>query len=145
MKTKAFLFKRKPKSVQSSTKSKYQEYLRDAYNEYCNSDEFETSPLYGKVYYFHRENTQLDADNLSKPVWDALEGLAYEDDSVIKLRHAGIIDLRETDMELFDLSLIPDNVANSFLDMVGSENHILYIELGRLRNDMIFFGERTLL
>ena|GEM_PF-3138159 len=48
-------------------------------------------------------------------------------------------------MELFDLSLIPDNVANSFLDMVGSENHILYIELGRLRNDMIFFGERTLL
>ncbi len=71
--------------------------------------------------------------------------MAYEDDSVIKLRHAGIIDLRETDMELFDLSLIPDNVANSFLDMVGSENHILYIELGRLRNDMIFFGERTLL
>lgn len=92
---KAFLLKRKPKSVQSKTKSKYQEYLREAYNEYCDSDAFEEFPLYGKVYYFHRENTRLDADNLSKPVWDALEGLAYEDDSVIKLRHAGIIDLRK--------------------------------------------------
>ncbi|MDM8521817.1 RusA family crossover junction endodeoxyribonuclease [Desulfococcaceae bacterium HSG8] len=138
---KAFLSNKKPKSMQSGTKSKYQEHLKDAYNKYCNSDEFEVVPLYGKAYYFHKESTQLDADNMSKPIWDALEGLAYEDDSIIKLRHAGIVDLRETDLELFDLSSIPDNVANSFLDMIGSEKHILYIELGKLRNDMIVFGE----
>ncbi|MCP4351585.1 MAG: RusA family crossover junction endodeoxyribonuclease [Desulfobacterales bacterium] len=138
---KAFLSNKKPKSMQSGTKSKYQEHLRYAYNEYCNSDDFEVVPLYGKAYYFHRESTQLDADNMSKPIWDALEGLAYEDDSIIKLRHAGIVDLRETDLELFDLSSIPDSVANSFLDMIGSEKHILYIELGKLRNDMIVFGE----
>ncbi len=67
--------------------------------------------------------------------------MAYEDDSIIKLRHAGIIDLRETDLQQFDLTSIPDDVADSFLDMVGSEKHILYIELGKLRNDMMIFGE----
>ena len=97
--------------------------------------------MYGKVYYFHWESTQLDADNLSKPIWDALEGLAYEDDSIIKLRHAGIIDLRETDLQQFDLTSIPDDVADSFLDMVGSEKHILYIELGKFLNNLIIFGE----
>ena len=29
--------------------------------------------LYGQVYFFTSEGTDLDADNISKPVWDALE------------------------------------------------------------------------
>ena len=35
--------------------------------------------LYGQVYFFTSDGTDLDADNISKPVWDALIGSIYED------------------------------------------------------------------
>jgi hypothetical protein len=80
---------------------------------------------------------------LSKPVWDALEGVVYEDDLIIKLRHAGIVDLRGTDINLFDLSRMPDTIAADFIAMIGSKDYILYVEFGQLSQDMFLFGRET--
>ena len=100
-------------------------------------------PLYGVVYYFYRRNNQLDADNLSKPVWDALEGVAFENDLLIRLRHAGVVDLRSTDMTTFDLSKMPDTVADNFIQMIGVEEHILYVEFGILHQSMFLLGQEV--
>ena len=47
--------------------------------------------LYGQVYFFTSEGTDLDADNISKPVWDALIGTAYEDDKQIVHRTSTVV------------------------------------------------------
>jgi hypothetical protein len=73
-------------------------------------------------------------------VWDALTGLSYNDDSQIRLRHAGVIDLREVEFKSFNLSKIPDTVANALLEVLGTEPHVVYIELGSLQDDMYEFG-----
>lgn len=47
--------------------------------------------LYGQVYFFTSDGTDLDADNISKPVWDALIGTIYEDDKQIVQRTSTVI------------------------------------------------------
>lgn len=98
------------------------------------------APLYGAVYYFHSQPSGLDADNLSKPVWDALQGVAYPDDSRIRLRHAGIVDLRAFSIDEFDLSRLPDAVAERLFTVIGSELHVLSVEIGILATHMFEFG-----
>jgi hypothetical protein len=92
------------------------------------------------VYHLHAKPTQLDADNVSKPVWDALEGIGYRDDEVIKHRRAGLIDLRSKDLRAFDLSGMPDSVAADLISAVGVYDDIVYVEYGALREDMYEFG-----
>lgn len=48
-------------------------------------------PLYGIIYYFRKSERGMDADNVSKPLWDALEDVCYIDDKRIRLRLAGVI------------------------------------------------------
>lgn len=89
--------------------------------------------LYGVAYYFHRGPTQIDADNLSKPIWDALQGAVYDDDASIKLRIAGVIDLSKPDGVVeMDLLRMPERVYESFLEAIDGEEHILYIEIGSI-------------
>jgi hypothetical protein len=126
--------------VNARTTDTFQRRLRESYQAYCPNDKLLTEPLYGVVYYFHNRHNQLDADNLSKPIWDALEGLAFEDDLLIQIRHSGVVDLRSTDMTTFDLSDMPDNVAEQFIQMIGIEDYILYVEFGNLHYRMFTFG-----
>lgn len=92
------------------------------------------------VYYFHRQDTTLDADNLSKPVWDALRGAGFADDNAVKLRVAGIIDLDNPALAVVDLSNVPDPVAQELLRVIGEEEHVLYIEFGPLAGSLFRFG-----
>ncbi len=78
----------------------------------------------------------MDADNLSKPIWDALEGVLYKDDSIIKYRTAGIFDLRSSSLELLDFTLMPEYVVYDFLTRLDDSDHILYIEVGHLDYSM---------
>jgi hypothetical protein len=51
---------------------------------------------YGIVYYFvrnYRPSNDPDAGNVSKRVWDALEGVAYNNDHVVRLQIAGLIEI----------------------------------------------------
>ncbi len=96
--------------------------------------------LYGKVYYFHRKPTGLDADNISKPVWDCLGGLFYDDDKQVKLRTAGVFDFSNNRFHLLNVSGMDGRFLPALLDAIVTEDHVLYIECGPLDQTMFLFG-----
>jgi len=65
-----FLCTFKPRSVNAKGTAKYKEKIIDSFKQYypdnnlCYDEE-----LYGISYYFYKRKTELDADNLSKPIW----------------------------------------------------------------------------
>lgn len=136
---KAFICTVRPRSVQAKKTEQYKQRVLEACQKYCPAPETLEGPLYGVVYYFHRKPNDLDADNLSKPIWDALEGYFYDDDRVIQLRTSGVRDLREG-IEILDLTKMPDSVAGDFIDAVGEEDYLLYVELGALSPEMFTFS-----
>ena len=70
--------------------------------------------LYAAIYYFYREDVGLDADNISKPAWDALNAVGYSDDKQIKIRTAVAINI------LRDIQLI----AQHCNPVMGRFSHI---------------------
>lgn len=136
----AFICTHKPLSVNARRRAAYDDNLRTAYRAAHADETLPDGPLYGKVYYFHMEPTGLDADNLSKPVWDALKGLPYSDDKSIRLREAGLIDLRNTPVETFDLTTLPGPVAQRLIEVLGSAPHVVYVEIGKVEPEMYEFG-----
>jgi len=126
--------------VNAKTSERYKAGIKGAFQTYHSDVGLLNHGLYGVVYYFHNTPVQLDADNLSKPIWDALESTAYTDDRAIRLRIAGVFDLRSEPLEVLDLSQMPDYVLEDFLEMIDNEDHILYVEVGRLDYSLFRFG-----
>ena len=113
--------------------------------------------LYGAVYWFvrpYRRHIHPDADNLSKKVWDALEGSAYADDKQVRLRIAAVIDLGATGgiealpLEQLDLSSAPEAVPVALGRLVAGPatpgdpqtRSFTYVEFGPLGSGMIRFN-----
>lgn len=136
----AFVCTVRPRSVNAKGTATYQQLLRDAFASFHASHVPADDPQYGLAYYFHARPTELDADNLSKPIWDALEGMCYSNDRVIKHRRSGTVDLRSLEFQAFDLSRVPDNVAEALIRAIGVEDHVLYVEFGALDDGMFALG-----
>lgn len=135
-----FLSDLRPRSVNAKYSEKYKQRVQLAFKmQYADAGQL-SGDLYGIVYYFHSVPTQLDADNISKPIWDALSDVAYTDDKKVKLRSAGIFDLQSEPIEILDLSGMPDSVFGRFLEMINSKEHILYVEVGELAYSLFRFG-----
>jgi Holliday junction resolvase RusA-like endonuclease len=142
------IIKRQPKAYQGSktfksiiSKTNYLNDLKTSLRRYNpKADIFPNEELYGLVYYFRKTNTGTDADNISKPIWDCLKGILFDDDKQIKLRTAGIIDLSKTELSLIDVTGIPGNLLIDFLDAIETEEHIVYIECGRLNYSLFKFN-----
>ena len=88
--------------------------------------------LYAAIYYFYREDVGLDADNISKPAWDALNDVGYKDDKMIKIRSAVVINLCEHDIFEFDQDNLPTDVLVDLMQSIADNNHTLYIEVGEI-------------
>jgi len=136
----AFLSNLKPRSVNAQKSEKYKNGIQDAFRHYHGTIPPISGSLYGFIYYFHRVKTELDADNLSKPIWDALKLVAYTDDKIIRFRSSGIFDLQSEQLEILDLSRMPDYVFDDFLRMIESEDHILYVEFGEFDYGLFQFA-----
>ena len=107
----AFIAKRAPKSHNSNRRQKYQ----DAIGEIFDSNGFKDLPLTGKlyarIYYFHKGEPKVpDADNISKPIMDALKDHAYDDDSIVIHRTAARLDRRTTDLKQLSVTDMTDSV-----------------------------------
>jgi hypothetical protein len=87
--------------------------------------------LYSKVYYFHRGKRGIDADNLSKPVLDALSGIVYQDDSQVMLRIVAKIALDVDAYELIQSGIAPARYRR-LIELIAEEPDILYVEVGEL-------------
>jgi Holliday junction resolvase RusA-like endonuclease len=99
--------------------------------------------LQAKVFYIHRVPDYKDADNISKPLWDSLNGHAYVDDEQIKYLETlkinvttrDIFQLDITDIDIFDLQVLLD-----FLDNTGgSKERILYVNVSDYESNKVRF------
>jgi hypothetical protein len=137
----SFLRNYTPRSVNAKHKTAYYNGVVNAFHHYHRKAVPIRDSLYGCVYYFHRIKTQLDADNLSKPIWDALKNVAFIDDQQIRYRSAGLFNLQSEGIDELDLSNMPNNILIDFLKMIDKkENNILYVEFGKFDYNLIRFG-----
>jgi hypothetical protein len=135
-----FLCNLRPRSVRAKTPERYKDGIRDAFQLFCQDSTSSPGPLYASIYYFHRRPSEQDADNISKPILDALEGLAYEDDRVVRFRQAAMFSLDSDPLSDLNLSGVPEEILESLLEKLEREDHVLYIELGRLSFQQFRFG-----
>lgn len=140
-----FIFKRQPKSYNSGFKSNMakESYLNDlklALNQFDTITAPFEEDLYGIVYHFYKKNIGIDADNISKPLWDILTGIVFNDDRQIKLRIAGSIDMSSGDFSVIDFSNLKGEVIAELIDAFDTKEHIVYVECGKLDNSMYKFN-----
>lgn len=84
----------------------------------------------------------MDADNISKPIWDAVNGVVYVDDRKIVMRTAAVIDVRTHPLNTIDTSGISGDVAANLIQNLTEKNvRCLYIECGKFEESMIKIGE----
>lgn len=136
----AFVCLERPLSVNAKKTARFQAAIRTSYRDAYPEDDGYWEEMYGLVFYFHRHRSTLDADNLSKPVWDALCGAGFADDRSLKLRIAGIIDRDNSELFAIDLSNVPDAAADKLERALNEEEHVLYIEFGPLLREMFRIG-----
>lgn len=131
---------REPRSYNSKASSK-RKYMTDIQSEFRRTgcDVFPpTSDLYARTYYLHRKRNLWDADNLSKPIMDALKEYAFEDDRQVVYRTAGSINTEKyTDI---DFTNLPTDLVDSFTNALLSSNPIVYIEIGDFQSSKVQFG-----
>ena len=137
----AFVVKRVPLSYNAKHKhTRYKDEIAAAFHNQGFAGLPLAGSLYSRVYYFHSVPSALDADNMSKPIVDALKNHAYADDNVVIHRTAAIMDMRKTTINELSLSHVPENVLLSFLEALDNECHVLYIEVGQYGHEMLHFG-----
>lgn len=133
-----FLYDKAPASynTQGAKKVAYKNNLQSAYNRKYKGKLNDTD-LYGVIYHFFRKDIDLDADNLSKPVWDSLSTLAFNDDKQIICRTAISVDLNKYDANIIDFTSIPDSILGEFMQKLHDESieHLMIVEAGEI-NDM---------
>lgn len=91
--------------------------------------------LYGQVYFFTSDGSDLDADNISKPVWDALIGTIYEDDKQIVQRTSTVIYTKKHN--LIQINGNSDTSAELLQILTGNNVKCIYVECGYLKETMI--------
>ncbi|WP_164851435.1 RusA family crossover junction endodeoxyribonuclease [Larkinella soli] len=136
----SFILPRKPKSYNTLNTTKRRDYtqaLQNALTRYHGTINPLKGNLYGLVYHFFHKDSGLDADNLSKPVWDCLKSILFDDDKQIKWRTAGSFYLQSHDITLIDFSGIPSLIITDLLEAIETEDHILYVECGRFDISMV--------
>lgn len=140
----AFLSHLQPRSINAKGCEKYKLKLKELCQRQLPEISIQDGELYAAIYYFHKVPATQDADNISKPILDSLEGLMYADDRVVKFRQAAMIDLRsrplEVLIEFLDLSRMPGPVFENFVESLDAQDHTVYIEIGRLDYRLVQFG-----
>lgn len=101
---------------------------------------FDEQNLYSNIVYFHRISNNIDADNLSKPILDALRTIVYKDDVQILKRTVTKIDLNAN----YSLSNenVPLTLYNKLLEATNdnSTRHLLFVEIGIVDMLEVTFG-----
>lgn len=138
-----FVFKGRPQSYNNNTgalKSKYKAALEQSLWAYNAGLQLLHNDLYAVVYHFFYVDLCIDTDNLSKPVWDSLNGILYNDDKQIKVRIAGSFNLTAGDYNRMDFTGLQGKVVVDLLDALDNEDHVVYVECGNLGMKMYKFN-----
>ena len=129
----------KPKSHQSGGKNtRYREQL--AASAKAHGAKVLSGPLYARIIWFQLEQTPGDVDNMTKPILDDLRGVVYLDDDQIVRR---LTEKTVTTNRSFSMtpSEAPTETTQAELEsLVGTEQNVLYIEIGPVTDPRISFG-----
>ena len=95
-----------------------------------------TGDLCVKAFYIHKVRDYKDADNISKPLWDALNTRVYKDDRQIRYLETLKVNVASVGSCEFDISDIDDEDLNDLTDFLfnptSTVNRLLYIEVADL-------------
>ena len=91
-----FVVPGKPRVQGSKSKKRWMNEVR--HSAPCSDDLLE-GPLCLRIDYFFIGETDLDVDNMIKPIQDALKGCLYDDDRTIYEVHARKVNLNECDVD----------------------------------------------
>lgn len=133
-----------PLSYNSRNKKAYQARIRSAFLRRYRGHVPMFPPneeLYARVYFFTSDGINVDCDNISKPIWDAVNNLVYVDDRKIVMRTAAVIDMNSHPMGIIDASSIDSSVAADLMQgLADADVKCLYIECGVFKESMIKIG-----
>lgn len=125
-------------STDNKKRDKYVQLIRDTFDKEYNGKVpkyRKGNELYGQVCFFTSEGTDLDADNISKPVWDALEGLVYDNDKQIVMRKSTVIYKAKHDLIALDGN--SDRAADLLQVIQRKMVKCIYIECGHFNESMV--------
>ena len=95
-----------------------------------------TGDLSVKAFYIHKVRDYKDADNISKPLWDALNKRVYKDDRQIKYLETLKVDITRVGSCEFDISDIDNEDLNDLTEFLFNPtttvDRLLYIEVADL-------------
>jgi hypothetical protein len=100
-----------------------------------------TGRLYARITWFQRLRTSGDVDNIAKLILDALKGIVFQDDdSIVRcLTQKTVADVAGD--YLYDPNGLPSETIRSELQiLLGTEAHVLYIEVGTIIDPRVSFG-----
>jgi Holliday junction resolvase RusA-like endonuclease len=132
-----FIVERRPVSYNSDAyrgtrKANYHDEIRQNYP----SQEVLSFPkekdVTGVLAYFcfgYNSNTSPDADNISKPVWDGLRGVAFEDDKQVVARFAQVVDLDRYSLSSIDVTVVPPLVLQRIFDLAEKRESFFVVSL----------------
>ncbi|MFN8298325.1 MAG: RusA family crossover junction endodeoxyribonuclease [Chitinophagales bacterium] len=138
-----FILKSRPLSYNScrgTKKLNYKSAIEASFLSYNTTHTLLSDDLYATIYYFFNKNLDLDTDNISKPLWDCLNGFLFNDDQQIKIRIAGSFDLTKGDYSVIDLTGLQGKLILDLLDAFENEDHIVYVECGKFKPSMYKFN-----
>jgi len=105
-----FVVSGKPRVQGSKSREAWKDEVRRAAP--CRDDWLE-GPLYLRVDYFFNGETDLDLDNMIKPIQDALKNCIYEDDKTIHEVHARKFNRNDYDLTWFDFDAAASGVQTA--------------------------------
>ena len=141
----SFILTEQPKTFNSWDNKKKQTYRPSVetsfkrFNPDFNRILEKNTDLYGIVCYFFKKDVGTDADNISKPLWDCLENVLFEDDHQIKLRIAACFPISKG-INVLDFSNLTGEILGELLEAIDNYDHVVYVECGFLDNSMFKFG-----
>jgi len=138
----------RPRSSQGGRRGRLESYKQRLAEDFHNqgtifSEAPFSLPLYSKVIYIHLRDTDLDVDNMSKPIIDAFNGIMYTDDKIIKHMVCSKISFNEFEFYNLNLKGLPAEVIDRFDTYLEEKSeHILYYEIGVFSESMVFIGRQ---
>ncbi|WP_205635768.1 RusA family crossover junction endodeoxyribonuclease [Algoriphagus antarcticus] len=103
-----------------------------------------TVPLEAKVFYIHKVTDRYDADNISKPLWDALQKSAYGNDNVIKYLETLKMDFGKTpDRFELDITMMDEQDFVVLFDFMysktSSSDRLVYVAISDFQSKNVRF------
>lgn len=138
----SLIFPLKPKSLNAGRKQlrKYRERIIENIGNHPYSLFDKSQKIACTIYYFHRKKTEIDADNMGKPLLDALEGIFFEDDSQVIWRLAVRVNALE-DFTIENKGMDLDKL-DELLDFISTRDHVIYVELKKIESLLLTVGQK---